>query len=150
MKSYSCLMDYIEGLRKQGKYLFLKKEAAQTLGISDNALQNSIWRLSKKGKVTYLKKGLYQIIPVEYESAGSLPPEWILHDLMAHLGVRYYIGLLSAAAFHGAAHQAPQIFQVICQKQIPRLTLGGIKICFYGSKDFDVIPTQDLKTSARS
>ena len=47
-----------------------------------------------------------------------------------------------------AAHQAPQIFQVICQKQIPRLTLGGIKICFYGSKDFDVIPTQDLKTSA--
>src|SRR3990172_4716549 len=100
MKSYSYLIDYIEGLRKHGKYLFLKKEALQTLGISENALQKSIGRLSKKGKISYLKKGLYQIIPVEYESTGSLPPEWIIHDLMAHLGVPYYIGLLSAAAFH--------------------------------------------------
>ncbi|MBY0273570.1 MAG: type IV toxin-antitoxin system AbiEi family antitoxin [Alphaproteobacteria bacterium] len=148
MKNYSYLIDYIESLRKQGKYLFLKKEAAQTLGISDNALQNSIWRLSKKGKVAYLKKGLYQIIPVEYESVGSLPPEWILHDLMSHLGISYYIGLLSAAAFHGAAHQAPQIFQVICNKQIPDLNLGLLKICFYESKEFDAIPTQDLKTPA--
>lgn len=141
-------MDYIEDLRKQGKYLFLKKEAAKTLGVSDAALQNSIWRLSKKGKIAYLKKGLYQIIPVEYESTGSLPPEWIIDDLMVHLGVPYYIGLLSAAAFHGAAHQAPQIFQVICQKKIPDLTLGKIKICFYVSKEFDAIPTQELKTPA--
>ena len=148
MKSYSYLLNYIEGLRKQGKYLFLKKEAIQTLGVSSRALQNSIWRLSKKGKICYLKKGLYQIIPVEYESTGSLPPEWIIHDLMAHLGIPYYIGLLSAASFYGAAHQALQIFQVICQKKIPDLSLGKIKICFYGSKEFDAIPTQDLKTPA--
>lgn len=141
-------MNYIESLRKQGKYLFLKQEAIQTLGISESALQNSIWRLSKKKKISYLKKGLYQIIPVEYESTGSLPPEWIIHDLMTHLGIPYYIGLLSASAFHGAAHQAPQIFQVICQKKIPDLTLGRIKICFYASKDFNVIPTQELKTPA--
>ena len=105
-------MDYIESQRKQGKYLFLKEEAAKTLGVSENAVQKSIARLSEKGKVGYLKKGLYQIIPVEYESTGSLPPEWIIHDLMARLGIPYYIGLLSAAALHGAAHQAPQIFQV--------------------------------------
>ncbi len=148
MKRYSYLMDYIESLRKQGKYLFLKHEAAHVLGVSENALQKSITRLSKKGKVAYLKKGLYQIIPVEYESAGSLPPEWIIHDLMAHLGIPYYIGLLSAAALHGAAHQAPQIFQVICQKQVPKLTLGHLRICFYVSQDFSSIPTQEMKTPA--
>lgn len=141
-------MDYIENLRKQGKYIFLKREAIQTLRVSERALQNSIWRLSKKGKIAHLKKGLYQIIPVEYESTGSLPPEWIIDDLMVHLELPYYIGLLSAAAFHGAAHQAPQIFQVICQKKMPDLTLGKIKICFYVSKEFDAIPTQDLKTPA--
>lgn len=148
MKSYFHLMDYIEGLRKQGKYLFIKKETLQALKVSANALQKSISRLSKKGKVAHLKKGLYQIIPVEYESTGSLPPEWIIGDLMTHLGIPYYIGLLSAAAFHGAAHQAPQIFQVICQKKIPDLTLGKIKICFYMSQELDAIPTQELKTPA--
>jgi predicted transcriptional regulator of viral defense system len=148
MKKYSYLTDYIEAQRKQGKYLFLKREAAQNLGVSENALQKSISRLSRKGKIGYLKKGLYQIIPVEYEAIGSLPPEWIIHDLMAHLGIPYYIGLLSAAALHGAAHQAPQIFQVICQKQIPDLSIGHLKICFYESKDFSVIPTQEKKTPA--
>jgi len=148
MKKHDHLMDYVENLRKQGRYLFLKKEAAQAMAVSENAIQNSITRLSKKGKVGHLKKGLYQIIPVEYESAGSLPPEWFIHDLMAFLKVPYYIGLLSAAALHGAAHQAPQIFQVVCQKQIPDLHIGGLRISFYMSKDFSIIPTQDLKTPA--
>lgn len=146
MKRHFYLTNYIEGRRKQGNYLFLKKEAAQTLGVSDNALQKSISRLLEKGKISYLKKGLYQIIPVEYESRGSLPPEWIIHDLMQHLGIPYYVGLLSAAAFHGASHQALQIFQVICQKQIPTLTLGTFRIYFYEGGDCSLIPTQEVKT----
>ncbi|MBT5389500.1 MAG: hypothetical protein HOL16_02170 [Alphaproteobacteria bacterium] len=148
MKRHLRLIDYIENLQKQGRYLFLKKEASLALSISENALQNSITRLSKKGKVAHLKKGLYQIIPVEYKIAGSLPPEWFIHDLMALLGIPYYIGLLSAAAFYGSTHQAAQIFQAVCQKKIPDLNIGGLKICFYASKDFSVIPTQDMKTQA--
>jgi len=140
----------MDNLRRQGKYLLLKKEAIQELGVSDNALQKSISRLSKKGKIAYIKKGLYQIIPVEHDYAGSLPPEWIIDDLMAHLDVPYYVGLLSAAALHGAARQAPQTFQVVCQKTIPDLTLGRFKICFYVSKDMSVIPTQEMKTPAGS
>ena len=148
MESYSSLAKYIEHLQKQGKYLFLKKEAAQALNVSDGALKKSISRLSQKGKIAYLKKSLYQIIPIEYESSGSLPPEWIIHDLMSYLEIPYYVGLLSAAAFYGASHQAPQIFQVICQQQIPDLNIGAFKICFYKSKDLSMIPTQELKTSA--
>jgi predicted transcriptional regulator of viral defense system len=146
MKKYSHLTDYMDSLRRQGKYLLLKDEATQALGVSDNALQNSISRLFKKGKIAYLKKGLYQIIPIEHEDAGSLPPEWIIDELMAHLDVPYYVGLLSAAAFYGATHQAPQIFQVVCQKAIPALTLGNFKICFYVSKDMSSIPIQEVKT----
>lgn len=148
MKKYSYFSSYLESLQKQGKYLFSKTEVARILGVSNNALRNSVARLSYKGKIAHLKKGLYQIIPIEYESAGSLPPEWIIDELMKYLGIPYYIGLLSAASLHGAAHQAPQIFQVIAQKKIPDLKLGGIKICFYESKDFSVIPIQTIKTPA--
>ena len=147
-KEYVSFTTYLDELRKQGRSLFLKKEAGQTLKISDDALRNSIARLVIKGEVKHLKKGLYQIIPIDYEDSGSLPPEWIIHGLMAHLGIPYYVGLLSAAALHGAAHQAPQIFQVICQKKIPDLILGSFKICFYLSKDISTIPTQTMKTPA--
>jgi predicted transcriptional regulator of viral defense system len=148
MKSYCHLIDYINDLRKQGKYLFLKEEASQALTISESAVLNSISRLLKKKKIAHLKKGLYQIIPEEYALVGSLPPEWFLADLMDYLKVPYYIGLLTAASFHGAAHQAPQIFQVVCQRRIPDMTMGALKIRFYYSKDFSVIPTQNLKTPA--
>ncbi|MBM3468954.1 MAG: hypothetical protein FJX71_05945 [Alphaproteobacteria bacterium] len=148
MKSYSRLIDYIYDLRKQGKYLFLKEEAARALNISENAILKSISRLLKKKKIGYLKKGLYQIIPEEYAHMGSLPPEWFMADLMAHLQVPYYIGLLTAASFHGASHQAPQVFQVICKRIIPDILTESLNIRFYYSKDLSVIPTQDLKTPA--
>lgn len=148
MKRYAHLIEYLENVQKHGRLLFLKKDALQALNISENALQLQITRLAKKRKVAYLKKGMYQIIPVEYERAGSLPPEWIIDDLMTYLQIPYYVGLLSAASFHGAAHQAPQIFQVICQRKVPDLRIEGNKICFYASKDFSLIPTQDMKTPA--
>lgn len=148
MKSYPYLIDYIHDLRRQGKYLFLKEEAARVLNVSNHAILKSISRLLKKKKIAYLKRGLYQIIPEEYEHTGSLPPEWFMADLMAHLQVPYYIGLLTAASFQGAAHQAPQVFQVICQHLIPDIITGDINIRFYYSKDLSIIPTQDLKTPA--
>ena len=39
--------------------------------------------------------------------------------MMAHLHRGYYVALLTAAAMHGAAHQAPQSFQVITEKDVP-------------------------------
>lgn len=145
MKKKSRLIDYVQELRKKGRYLFLKEEAAQALGLTNTATLNSIHRLAKKGKIAHLKKGLYQIITEEYANDGSLPPEWFIDDLMAHLQVPYYVSLLTAASLHGSSHQAPQIFQVICGKVIPPLTVGFLKIVFYYSKDMTNIPTQKIK-----
>jgi len=145
MKNKSRLIDYIQELRKKGRYIFLKEEAGQALGLTDTAVLNSIHRLAKKGKIAHLKKGLYQIITEEYANSGSLPPEWFIDDLMAHLQVPYYVGLLTAASLHGSSHQAPQIFQVICGKVIPPLTVGSLKIVFYYSKDMASIPIQKIK-----
>lgn len=145
MKDKPRLIDYIQELRKKGRYLFLKEEAAQTLGLTNTATLNSIHRLAKKGKIAHLKKGLYQIIPEEYANDGSLPPEWFIDDLMTHLQIPYYVGLLTAASLHGSSHQAPQIFQVICDKVIPPITVGSVRIVFYYSKDMTIISTQKIK-----
>lgn len=148
MKNHLTLKAYLEELQKQGRFLFVKQETADALQLSESAMQSSLKRLARQKKVAYLKKGLYQIISLAYEAQGSLPPEWFIHDLMMHLGIPYYVGLLSAAAYHGAAHQAPQIFQVISAQHVPTLQVGDLKICFYASRDFSTIPCQDLKTPA--
>ena len=148
MKSDIRLIDYVQSLRANGRFLFLKNEAAQALKVSDNAIISSIKRLADKRKVAYLKKGLYQIITEEYSHSGSLPPEWFMDDLMEHLRVPYYIGLLTAASFYGASHQAPQVFQVVCQQKIPALIAGSLKINFYYSKHVCQTPTQQIKTPA--
>ena len=104
------LIDFINDLRRKGRYLFHRKEASQQINLSASALKSSLARLSRKRKIGFLKNGLYQILPEEYAVSGSLPPQWFINELMNHLEVPYYAGLLSAAALHGAAHQAPQIF----------------------------------------
>jgi hypothetical protein len=48
------------------------------------------------------------VVPVEYELKGVVPPVVYIDWLMAYLQKNYYIGLLNAATFYGAAHQQPQ------------------------------------------
>lgn len=145
MKENIRLINYIENLRKRGKYLFLKEEACQALNISGAAFLKSVHRLFKKGKIAHLKKGLYQIITEEYANNGSLPPEWFIDDLMTYLEVPYYVGLLTAASMHGSSHHAAQIFQVVCAKVIPPLTIGSVKIIFYHNKNVTQTQTQKIK-----
>ena len=145
MKENFKLINYIENLRKKGKYLFLKEEACQALNISGTAFLKSAHRLFKKGKIAHLKKGLYQIITEEYANDGSLPPEWFIDDLMKYLETPYYVGLLTAASMHGSSHHATQIFQVVCAKVIPSLVIGSVRIIFYYNKNITQIPTQKIK-----
>jgi len=43
------------------------------------------------------------------------------------------VGLLSAAAIHGASHQAPQVFQVMVDERVRARSLGRVKLRFYRS-----------------
>jgi hypothetical protein len=42
-----------------------------------------------------------------------LPINLFIDDMMKSLNKRYYVGLISAAALHGAAHQKPMEYYVI-------------------------------------
>ncbi len=65
---------------------------------------------------------------------------------MNHLGRPYYVGLLSAAAIHGAAHQQPQEFQVMTDAPERPIKVGRVRIRFLVKRLIDRIPTQEQKT----
>ncbi|MEF8985500.1 MAG: type IV toxin-antitoxin system AbiEi family antitoxin [Bacteroidales bacterium] len=67
-------------------------------------------------------------MPPEYSSRGVLPPVLFIHQLMQYIGKSYYIGLLSAAALHGAAHQQPQEFFVVTSSKQAPTKKKGLKI----------------------
>ncbi len=86
------------------------------------------------------------IVPPEYRAAGSIPPSWFIRDLMAFLGRPYYVGLLSAAALHGAAHQAPQELQVVTDRALRSIELGRVRIRFVKKARASNTPTVGIKT----
>ena len=85
------------------------------------------------------------IVPLEYRAAGSPPADWFIDDLMRHLGAPYYVGLLSAAALYGAAHHAPQEFQVVTDVPTRPLTVGRVRIAFVQGRA-GLSPTQRMNT----
>lgn len=74
---------------------------------------------------------------------------WI-DDLMRFHHVPYYVGLLSAAALLGAAHQQPQEFQVVSGAVLRPLTVGRVRIRFFFRRRMDVAVTESMKTPSGS
>lgn len=140
------LTKLVHTLLADGKYFFTKELAAKELGISEAALSLQIMRLKNKGVIYSLRSGFYMIIPAEYSHMGTLPPLWIIDPLMQHLGIGYYVSLLSSSSIYGATQQQPQVFQVICDAQIPEIKLSRGAIQFHYSKNLSKAVTKKDKT----
>lgn len=121
---------WLEDLLADGKSSFSLESVGREFDhLSAIAVKRSLNRLSRKGKIVSVHKGFYVIVTPQYRSSGVLPPVLFIDDLMRHLGREYYVGLLSAAAFHGAAHQAPQEFFVVTTlPQMRSAVKKGLKI----------------------
>ncbi len=137
---------FITDLIVRGRCCFSTEEAAQTLGTSMIATRAALRRLRKKGDLAMPYKGFYVIVSPEYRNIGCLPADNFIPSLMEYLGEKYYAGLLSAAEYHGAAHQRPQVFQVVVTKNRPPVTCGKVRVQFIARKNMDQIPTSDIKT----
>ena len=123
--SYNYLEDFTDTLRMKGRYTFSLEEIRKEIKTTDEALKKTLNRMSKKGKITPLRKGFYLIVPPEYSVQKSLPPSMFIDQMMHYLGKAYYVGLLNAASFYGATHQAPQEFFVITEKPPLRSIIKG-------------------------
>jgi predicted transcriptional regulator of viral defense system len=117
------------------------------MGVSPAAVRVAISRLTRQKLISSPARGFYVIVPPEYREIGSLPADQFIPELMAHLGLPYYVGLLSAAQYHGAAHQRPQQFQVFLSTPRRPIALGRVRIAFIVRKNLNDVPTQIINTS---
>ena len=146
----SRVAEYVDRLQGSGRYTFNEGEVARSCGGSGIARQAALRRLKTKGRVVSPRRGFFLIVPIEYRSAGSPPPSWFIEDLMAYLEQPYYVGLLSAAEIHGAAHQRPQVFQIITDMPTRPLRVGRIRIEFHRNRNIREVPIQRMKTETGS
>ena len=138
--------DQISKLAAQGRYHFSTREIAQIIGAPLTAVRAALRRLKQKGLIATPYRGFHVIVAPEYQGIGCLPANQFIGQLMEHLGLRYYVAILSAARYHGAAHQQPQVFQVMVQKNRPSLDCGGVRVAFVARRNIEKIPTVSLNS----
>jgi len=150
MANPGALHDWIEALPQGGRYAFTRGEAAAVSGGSPEAVKMTLYRLEQKGAIARPRRDFLVVVPAEYRSAGSPPATWFIDDLMRHLGRRYYVALLSAAALHGAAHQRPVAFQVIADAAERDIEVGRVRIEFHTSKRVEAAAVVTMQTETGS
>ncbi len=138
--------DLITDLAAHGRYCFTTSEAQRRLAKAPAAARAALRRLRKKGRLAVPFRGFYVIVPPEYRVLGCLPPDQFVPQLMEHLGLDYYVALLSAAELHGAAHHRPQQFQVITAANRPPVRCGRVEVVFVARRNLGQMPRVELNT----
>lgn len=142
----ASVADYIRDLQARGQYHFTTLEAVKALGRSAAAARAALRRLKDKGLVADPYRGFHVIVPPEYQGLGCLPADQFIPDLMQHLREPYYVALLTAAAYHGAAHQRPQRFQVMVSHARRPISCGRVNVEFIARHDLVETPTVERNT----
>lgn len=127
--------ELLDSLLAEAKHCFSVQEIQARLGLSQNNVVKILTRLRKKNKIIFLSKGLYAYLPPPERKFGFNVIN-ALNKIMTHLKVPYYVGLLSAADYYGAAHYKPQILQVIVPRQISLRRAKDLGISFHVRKSF--------------
>ncbi len=123
--------DAIDGLLAHGRFVVSTAKAAELLGVPGSQVRARMHRMVQSGRVFSPARGLWVAVPPEYRSWGVLPGTHFVDALMGHLGREYYVGWLSAAELHGAAHQRPQEFQVAVERPVGDRDVGRVRMRFH-------------------
>jgi predicted transcriptional regulator of viral defense system len=144
----TSLSDWTDSLAAKGRHSFSLKEVRSSFpDDSESAIKLKLNRLSKKGKIISIHKGYYLIITAQYATRGILPPALFIDGLMLFLEKPYYVGLLNAAAFYGAAHQQPQEYFVFTDFPVLRSTKKkNIKINYISRREMPLDLLEKRKT----
>ena len=148
MAEVNNLQDWVTSEMVRGRYIFTKEDVLGLhLPISDQALQNSLKRLTNRGIIMSPWQNFYVIIPTEYKLRGIVPPSFYIDRLMKYLGRDYYVSLLSAAELNGATHQKAMVFQTTVNGSAIRSGLkNGTRLEFTLRQDLPLDYTKKVKT----
>jgi predicted transcriptional regulator of viral defense system len=145
-KPHLSARDYVANLAASGRYHFASADAKSALGISAAAVKLALNRLAKQGIIASPARSFYVIVPPEYRSLGCLPADQFISALMKRLKLPYYVGLLSAAQYHGAAHHRPQEFQVMLPVNRRPIHCGKVSVAFIARKRIADVPVREFNT----
>lgn len=141
--------EYIKYLLSIEVYAFSLDEIAKKTAGSNNSLKFELHRLSEKGEIVNLRKGFYLIITPRYSSIKKLPLQLYCDTLFSYLNRKYYLGLFSAAKFHGASHQQIQRDYIITEKpKLLDISKNAIDIRFFTSSYWSDTTIQQKKSDA--
>jgi len=136
---------WAEALPSQARYTFARREGMGVLNLTRKAFNRVAGRMSSRKKLARIHGEFYVVVPLEYAAVGIIPADWFIVDLMKHLGKPFYVGGLSAAEYHGAAHQRPQNFQVVTSRPLRGIACRGMGIRFFAKRDVARTPVQQIK-----
>lgn len=139
--SHSKIAKLPDALLAAGIHAFTVEDAAQAAGIKPSSTWPALARLIKNKLVFSPARGLYIPIPPQHRSWGAVPATWFVDALMTHLGRAYYVGYLSAAELHEAAHQRSQVFQVVVDRDLRARSFGRVRVRFIKNRDVADLPT---------
>lgn len=140
------LASIIDEFSAKGQVSFTPDQVEALRPSSPAAIKAAIGRLQKKGQIAMPYRGFYVIVPPEYRILNCLPAEHFIDGLMKCLREPYYVGLLSAAEYHGAAHHRPQVFQVMASKARRKIRCGKVVVEFMYRKNLADVPVTERNT----
>ena len=77
---------------------------------------------------------------------GCPPASWFIDALMKYLDRTYYVGILTAAALYGAAHQQPMVFHVVADRPTRPMQAGRVQIEVHASRLVTSMPVRQVQT----
>ena len=135
---------FVQEVQARGSLTFSLDEIAARRADHGRALEAALRRHAATGAIRRVtrKSGFFVIVPPEFRAMGVPPLDWWLDDYMTHLGVPYYLGLLSAAAWHGSSHFAAMESQVMAARRLKPITVGRTRIRFFLKTRAEATPTE--------
>jgi predicted transcriptional regulator of viral defense system len=114
----------------RGQHFVTNDQIAELVGASPSEVRHSLRRQRDTNSIVPVTKGAWVPVPPQYRSIGAPPITHFIDPLMQFLGHGYYIGFLSAAALHGAAHQSPMVMQVVTDAVLRDRQIGSQPVSF--------------------
>jgi len=133
-KNYTELWDE---LLAEGKSTFTVADIVDRTGATASAVHAAVKYAADHHRVFSPVRGLYVIVPPEHRATGMVPAAHFIDPMMKHLGADYYVAFASAAQWWGAAHQAPQTFDVVTSRHVRDRDLDRLRFRSHTSTRID-------------
>lgn len=140
----------MDQIRSEGRFSMTIDELRKEFDLTGKSLLQALFRLKKKNHIIPIYKGFYGILSPEFRKSGTLPISLYLDHLMTeHLKKDYYLGVYSAAQYHGASHQAFMSNHVITKPPALRdIRKGNVRIRFSVKKHWDHNDIRKIKSDS--